>query len=67
MSGDLAHRRIVAILQLESVGVGEAILNLEVIDTGSSVTREVWLNVAGTSVTNMLSSSSFNYTVSPRR
>jgi hypothetical protein len=35
------------------VGGSEATLHLEIIDTGSSVTREVWLAVPGTSVTNI--------------
>ncbi|HMJ91366.1 MAG TPA: DUF1800 family protein, partial [Candidatus Acidoferrum sp.] len=33
-----------------SAGVGESVLQLEVIDSGSSVTREVWLGAAGTTV-----------------
>jgi hypothetical protein len=43
----------VSIAVTNAVGVGEAVLSLEVFDTGSSVTREVWLNVPGTSVTNI--------------
>jgi len=35
------------------VGVSTALLDLEVIDTGTSVTREVWTLVKGTSVTNI--------------
>ncbi len=35
------------------VGTATTLLDLQVIDTGSSVTREVWLNVPGTSVTNI--------------
>ncbi len=33
-----------------SFGIGSAVLRLEVIDTGSSVTREVWLNANGTTI-----------------
>lgn len=36
-----------------AVGTSSAVLRLEVIDTGSSVTREVWLGVTGSSVTNI--------------
>ncbi|MFO1477362.1 MAG: DUF1800 family protein [Verrucomicrobiota bacterium] len=36
-----------------SIGVATAQLQLQIIDTGSAVTREVWLNVPGTSVTNI--------------
>src|SRR5439155_25532367 len=32
------------------LGVGASVLNLRVIDTGSSITREVWTNVAGVNV-----------------
>ena len=35
------------------VGVGTSLLNLQVIDTGSAVSREVWTGVTGTSVTNI--------------
>lgn len=35
------------------IGTASATLRLEVLDTGSSVTREVWLGVAGSSVTNI--------------
>ena len=36
-----------------SVGVGASILYLQVIDTGSSVVREVWNNVAGANVSDI--------------
>ena len=36
-----------------SVGIGEAILRLEVFDTGSSVAREVWLNAPGTTIADI--------------
>jgi uncharacterized protein (DUF1800 family) len=36
-----------------SAGIAGATLQLQVIDTGSSVTREVWLGVTGTSVNNI--------------
>jgi hypothetical protein len=35
------------------IGVADAVLHLDVIDTGSSITREIWTNVPGTSVTNI--------------
>jgi Protein of unknown function (DUF1800)/PA14 domain/CHRD domain/Bacterial TSP3 repeat/Putative Ig domain len=35
------------------VGIGASQLNLRVIDTGSSISREVWTGVSGTSVTNI--------------
>jgi len=35
------------------VGVGASVLNLRIIDTGSSISREVWTGVPGTSVTNI--------------
>jgi hypothetical protein len=43
----------VSIAVTNAVGVGEAVLRLEIFDTGSSVTREIWSNVLGTSVTNI--------------
>jgi hypothetical protein len=43
----------VSIAVTNAVGVGEAVLRLEVFDTGSSVTREVWLNAPGLTVTNI--------------
>jgi hypothetical protein len=49
----LAGAFTVGLSVTNAIGVAEAVLNLEVIDTGSSVTREVWLNVAGASVTNI--------------
>ncbi len=36
-----------------SVGVGASILYLQVIDTGSSVVREVWNNVPGANVSDI--------------
>ncbi len=39
-----------ALFATNSVGVADATLRLDVIDTGSSVTREVWLNAAGSTV-----------------
>jgi len=35
------------------VGVGASLLSLRVIDTGSSISREVWTGVTGSSVTNI--------------
>jgi hypothetical protein len=35
------------------VGVGTSVLNLQVIDTGSAISREVWNGITGTSVTNI--------------
>jgi len=39
-----------ALFATNSVGVADATLRLDVIDTGSSVTREVWMNAAGSTV-----------------
>jgi hypothetical protein len=36
-----------------SVGSADAVLHIEVVDTGNSITREVWLGVTGTSITNI--------------
>jgi len=40
----------VALFATNSVGIANADLNLTVIDTGSSVTREIWTGVPGTNV-----------------
>ncbi|NOS68902.1 MAG: DUF1800 family protein [Verrucomicrobia bacterium] len=49
----LAGNYDVSISVSNVVGVNESLLNLDVIDTGSSVSREVWLNATGTGVTNI--------------
>jgi len=43
----------VGIAVTNAVGVGEAVLRLEVFDTGSSVTREIWTNAPGTTVADI--------------
>jgi hypothetical protein len=43
----------VTLIVNNSIGTSTAVLDLQVIDTGSSVSREVWLNVLGNSVTNI--------------
>jgi uncharacterized protein (DUF1800 family) len=49
LAGDFPVTLIVS----NAVGTNSADLDLQIVDTGSSVTREVWLNVNGTSVTNI--------------
>lgn len=49
----LAGSYDVALFVTNSVGVAGATLRLEIIDTGSSVTREVWLNAVGTTVNDI--------------
>jgi hypothetical protein len=43
----------VSLTASNAVGVGASELELEVLDTGSAVTREVWLGVTGTNVTDI--------------
>ena len=43
----------ISITASNAVGVGGSLLELEVLDTGSAVTREVWLGVPGTNVTDI--------------
>ncbi len=50
---NLAGNYDVSLTVSNALGTNGADLQLQVIDTGSSVTREVWLGVAGTSVTNI--------------
>ena len=49
----LAGSYDIALFVTNSVGVADATLRLDVIDTGSSVTREVWLNAVGTTVNDI--------------
>lgn len=49
----LAGSYAVGLSVTNAVGDSSALLDLEVLDTGSAVTREVWLGVPGTSVTNI--------------
>ncbi len=49
----VAGRFAVGLISSNVVGLGSTTLDLEIIDTGSSVTRELWLNVPGTSITNI--------------
>ncbi len=49
----IAGTFVISINVSNIVGVGTSELNLQVIDTGSSVTREIWSGVPGTSVTNI--------------
>ncbi|HWN94780.1 MAG TPA: PA14 domain-containing protein, partial [Methylomirabilota bacterium] len=46
----LAGNYDISIFSSNAVGVGEAVLRLDVIDTGSSVAREVWTGVPGTAI-----------------
>jgi hypothetical protein len=43
----------VSIAVTNAAGVSEAVLHLEVFDTGSSVAREVWLNASGSKVADI--------------
>jgi uncharacterized protein (DUF1800 family) len=36
-----------------AVGLGASLVNIQVIDTGSSVVREVWTNIPGTNITDI--------------
>ena len=49
----LAGSYDVALFVTNSIGVADATLRLEIIDTGSSVNREVWLNVSGVTVNDI--------------
>jgi uncharacterized protein (DUF1800 family) len=49
----LAGTFLIGLSVSNSVGIGSALLDLRVIDTGSAVTREIWANVPGTSITNI--------------
>lgn len=49
----VAGRFAVGLISSNAVGLGYATLDLEILDTGSAVTREVWLNVPGVSITNI--------------
>jgi hypothetical protein len=50
---NVAGNFVISINVSNIVGVGTSLLNLTVIDTGNAVSREVWMGVAGTSVTNI--------------
>ncbi len=43
----------ITITASNSVGVGASVINLQVIDTGTSVTREVWLGAPGVNVSDI--------------
>jgi uncharacterized protein (DUF1800 family) len=43
----------VSLISSNAMGVGASALDLQVIDTGSSVTREVWTNVGGINLTDI--------------
>jgi uncharacterized protein (DUF1800 family) len=50
---NVAGTFVISINVSNIVGVGASLLNLQVIDTGSAISREVWTGVPGTSVTNI--------------
>ncbi|HZR16737.1 MAG TPA: DUF1800 family protein [Verrucomicrobiae bacterium] len=50
---NLAGDYQVIIKATNTVGLGTSMLDLQVIDTGSAVVREVWRNVTGTAVANI--------------
>jgi hypothetical protein len=43
----------VVLMASNAVGLGASLVNIEVIDTGSSVVREVWTNVPGTNIADI--------------
>jgi hypothetical protein len=50
---NVAGTFVISINVSNVVGVGNSLLNLQVIDTGSAISREIWSGVTGTSVTNI--------------
>ena len=49
----LAGNFQVTLTASNAIGVGASIVNIQVIDTGSSVVREVWTNVPGTNIADI--------------
>ena len=58
----LAGNFSVAVTASNAVGVGASVVNLQVIDTGTSVVREIWTNVPGTNVTDIPTSATASLT-----
>ena len=50
---NVAGTFVIGINVSNKVGIGTSELNLQVIDTGSAISREVWTGITGTSVTNI--------------
>jgi hypothetical protein len=50
---NLAGDYQVTLTASNAVGIGASVVDIQVIDTGSAVTREVWLGVPGTSVADI--------------
>jgi hypothetical protein len=50
---NLAGNYELALTASNSVGVGASVLNIQVLETGSSVTREVWLRAPGTNIADI--------------
>ncbi len=49
----LAGNYPVTLTASNAIGVGASLVNIQVIDTGSSVVREAWMNVPGTNVADI--------------
>jgi hypothetical protein len=49
----LAGEFQITLTSSNALGVGSSVVNLRVIDTGSSITREVWMGVAGVNISDI--------------
>ncbi|MEY2465861.1 MAG: hypothetical protein QOD03_382, partial [Verrucomicrobiota bacterium] len=49
----LAGTYSVSVTASNTVGSGASVLSIQIFDTGSAVTREVWTNIPGTSITDI--------------
>jgi len=58
----LAGNYPVMLTASNAAGVAASLVNIQVIDTGSSVVREVWTNVPGTNVADIPTSTPANFT-----
>jgi uncharacterized protein (DUF1800 family) len=58
----LAGNYPVTLTASNAVGVGASLVNIQVIDTGSAVVREVWLGVPGTNVADIPTSTPATFT-----
>jgi hypothetical protein len=58
----LAGNFQVTLTASNAVGLGASLVNIQVIDTGSSVVREVWTNVPGTNIADIPAGTPANFT-----
>lgn len=58
----LAGNYQVLLTATNSAGLGASLVNIQVIDTGNSVVREVWTNVPGTNITDIPTGTPANFT-----